>query len=101
MVLQGTVWALLICSRTMDKLGKQLYANQNKMYKYRSEVLKPFLKVVDNVICTSKCGNQVITSNAAITMFAKLKNFELNEIKCARIHIGKKKCDQCAKICVN
>ena len=86
---------------TMDKLGKQFYANPNMMYKYRSEALVPPLQMVDDVICASKCGNQVITSNAAITMFAKLKKLELSETKCARIHIGKKKCDQCAKICVN
>ena len=100
-VMQGTVWAGLMCTTTMDKLGKQFYANPNMMYKYRSEALVPPLQMVDDVICASKCGNQVITSNAAITMFAKLKKLELSETKCARIHIGKNKCDQCAKICVN
>ena len=45
--------------------------------------------------------SQVVTHNAAITTFAKLKKLDLNETKCARIHIAKKKCDQCAKIFVN
>ena len=61
----------------------------------------PPLQIVDDVICASKCGNQVVTKNAAITMFAKLKKLGLSETKCARLHISKNKCDQCAQIYVN
>jgi hypothetical protein len=85
----------------MDKLGKQFYSHPNLLYKYKSEVLVPPLQMVDDVLCASKCGSQVVTNNAAITTFARLKKLDLNETKCARIHIAKNKCDQCAKIFVN
>ena len=57
--------------------------------------------MVDDVIAASKCGNQVVSTNSAVTTFSKLKKLELSEQKCARLHVGKFKCDQCAKICVN
>ena len=65
------------------------------MYKYRGEVEVPPLQMVDDVILASACGNQAVTSNAAVNSFIKLKKLQLHEGKCARVHIGKYKCDDC------
>ena len=54
-VMQGTVWAGLMCTCTMDKMGKQAYGNSNLLYKYRGEVEVPPLQMVDDVILASSC----------------------------------------------
>ena len=59
------------------------------------------LEMVDDVITASKCGQQVIATNAVVNGFAKVKKLHLSEAKCARIHVSKHKCDPCAKISVN
>ena len=100
-VMQGTVWAGLMCTSTMDKLGKQAYRDPNLMYKYKNSVFVPPLEMVDDVICASKCGSQVVASNTAVTTFVKLKNLELREKKCARLHIGRKQIQKCPEIFVN
>ena len=61
-VMQGTVWAGLMCTSTMDKLGKQAYGDPNLLYKYRNNIFVPPLEMVDDVICASQCGSQVVAS---------------------------------------
>ena len=50
---------------------------------------------------TSSCGNQVVTSNATVKSFIKLKKLDLHEGKCARVHISKSKCGDCPELLVN
>ena len=100
-VMQGTVWAGLMCTCTMDKLGQLAYQDKSLLYKYRGEVEVPPLEMIDNIITASNCGKQVIKTNAAVNTFIKLKKLKLSESKCARIHVGKGKCDQCLPIVVN
>ena len=99
--MQGTVWAGLMCTCSMDKLGKLAYSDTALLYKYKDKVEVPPLQMVDDVITASKCGNQVISTNAAVNMFTNLKKLKLSETKCSRLHIGKNKCDNCASISVN
>ena len=40
-IMQGTVWAGLICTNTQDGLGKEVYANPALAYKFRREVEVP------------------------------------------------------------
>ena len=82
-VMQGTVLAGLMCTTTMEKLRRQAYEDPNLMYKYRNNVFVPPLEMVDDVICASKCGSQVVSSNSAVTTFVKLKRLDLGEKKCA------------------
>ena len=100
-VMQGTVWAGLMCTCTMDKLGKLAYDDKSLLYNYKNKVEVPPLQMVDDVIAASKCGNQVVATNAAVNMFTKLKKLELSETKCSRLHIGRSNCDKCAHILVN
>ena len=56
--------------------------------------------MVDDKICASNHGSQVVASNTAITTIVKLKNLGLGEQKCARLHIGKKEIQRCPEIYV-
>ena len=85
-------------------MNKSIYS-ENHQFNYGPNLWPPWTtsrgSSVDNVISASKCGNQVVATNSAVTTFAKLKKLELSESKCARLHIGKSKCDHCPKISVN
>ena len=35
-VMQGTIWSGLMCTSTMDKLGKIAYNNTDMLYKYKN-----------------------------------------------------------------
>ena len=51
-VMQETVWAGLMCTCTMDKLGK---LDKSLLYKYKETVEVPPLQMVDDIISASKC----------------------------------------------
>ena len=61
-VMQGTVLAGLMCTCTIDKLGKLAYKDKSLLYKYINEVEVPPLEMVDYIITAIKCGKQVIQS---------------------------------------
>ena len=100
-VMQGTVWAGLKCTTTMDKLGKQAYEDPNLLYRYKNLVDIPPLQMVDDIIAASQCGNQTNLVNSAITTFAKLKKLKLSYKKCARLHISKNSCNSCPDILID
>ena len=54
-VMQGTIWGSLLCTTSMDKLGKQIYENDGVLYKYQSKVEIPTLGMVDDVLSVQKC----------------------------------------------
>jgi hypothetical protein len=88
--MQGTVWAGLMCTATMDKLCKRIYKEDNLLYKYRQEVSVPPLEMVDDIITASKCGTTAVTLNAMVTTFVDQKKLKLSDAKCKKIHIGSK-----------
>ena len=49
-VMQGTVWAGLMCTCSMDKLGKLAYQDKQLLYKYKNDVDVPLLEMFDDVI---------------------------------------------------
>ena len=101
-VMQGTVWGGLFCTCTMDKLGKEAYADPQLLYRYRGTVEVPPLEMVDDVVIASECGSTTSTSNAHMNSFIERKKLQLSKDKCARIHIGaKNKCGDCATIFVH
>ena len=89
-IMQGTVWAGLMCTTSMDKLGKEVYQDPELVYKYRGKVQVPPLEMVDDVISASKCGSTAVTLNACINSFMERKKLSLSGEKCSRIHIGNK-----------
>ena len=99
-IMQGTVWAGISCTATMDKLGKLVYKNPHDAYKYKGKVVVPPLEMVDDVLTISKCGTTSIAMNQMVNQFMKSKKLQLNPLKCAKIHIGKK-CSECPDLLVN
>ena len=100
--MQGTVWAGLMCTTTMDKLGKEVYADPGLVYKFRGKVQVPPLEMVDDVISASKCGSTTVTLNACINSFMERKKLSLSADKCSRIHIGNKTNNpECASVKVH
>ena len=97
-VMQGTVWGSLMCTSTMDKLGKIAYSKPETLYKYKGVPIPP-LGMVDDVISVSSVENtQEI--NKIINTFIESKKLKLSEKKCSRIHVGKNH-EQCPEIKVH
>ena len=84
----------------MDKLGKHIYENPHTAYKYRGIVEVPPLQMVDDVLTVAKCGATSVTMNAMVNSFMSSKKLQLNQLKCAKIHIGKK-CADCPELFVH
>ena len=89
-VMQGTVWAGLMCTVTMDKLCKLILQDEQVLYKYRGKVSVPPLEMVDDVISAVKCGNTATFLNATINAFIETKKLKLGVKKFAKIHFGSK-----------
>ena len=87
--MQGTVWAGLMCTVTMDKLGKVKYETENMCYKYKGEVQIPALEMVDDIVDIQNCGVKSVESNALINGFMESKKLRLSLEKCKQIHCGK------------
>ena len=99
-VMQGTVWAGLMCTATMDKLGKLVYKTPHLLYKYKNSVDIPPLEMVDDVLTVAKCGATSLAINKTVNEFMSSKKLQLNPKKCVKIHIGKK-CQHCPKLKVH
>ena len=93
-IMQGTVWAGMLCTSTMDKLGKLVYENPEIAYKFRDKVVVPPLEMVDDMLTVSKCGATSVAMNIIVNSFMSRKKLKLNKTKCAQIHIGKN-CNSC------
>ena len=89
-VMQGTVWAGLMCTATMDKLCKLIYDNEELLFKYKGIVNIPPLEMVDDILTAVKCGDKSIALNAAVNRFVEEKKLKLSANKCGNIHIGNK-----------
>ena len=87
-VMQGTVWAGLMCTSSMDQLCKFILQHEHLLYKYRGKLKVPPLQMVDDVISAAKCGSTSSALNAAVNAFMDLKKFRLGVDKCANIHVG-------------
>jgi hypothetical protein len=96
-IMQGTVWAGMLCTSTMDKLGKIVYENDHISYKYRGKVVVPPLEMVDDVLTVSKCGATSVAMNSLVNSFMFSKKLQLNKSKCSKIHVGRK-CDYCPEL---
>ena len=52
-IMQGTVWASLFCTATMDKLGKLSYSIREMMYQYKGVPVPPVGMIDDVITVTS------------------------------------------------
>ena len=85
-VMQGTVWGSLLCTTTMDKLGKLAYQTPEHLYKYHGVPIPP-LGMVDDIVSVTSVENTAKVNNM-INTFIEHKKLKLSHSKCFRIHIG-------------
>ena len=84
------MWAGMLCTSTMDKLGKFLYDNPHLAYKYRGKVVGPPLQMIDDVLTVSKCGSTSLAMKSLVNTFTLSKKLKLNKQKISEIHVGRK-----------
>ena len=86
--MQGTVWAGLMCTVSMDKLCKLILQDEQVLYKYRGKVSVPPLEMVDDIISPVNCGSTASALNSTVNAFIETKRLKLSAAKCAKIHLG-------------
>ena len=89
--MQGTVWAPLKCSVTMDLLGRQSVENEEiskNLLKYKDIVAIPPLEMIDDLIAFAECGKKSKKLNTFINTKIELKKLKFSKIKCKQMHIG-------------
>ena len=99
-VMQGTTWGPVFCTTSMDKLGKEVYEDEEFGYKYKGEVKIPPLEMIDDILSVSNCNEKSVEMNAEINAFVEAKKLKLSEDKCSRIQVGNK-CEECPVLLVN
>ena len=77
-VMQGDVFGSLMCSKTVDTVGKECLENKKHLYLYKEIVEVPPLAMVDDIVTISECGHKTTAMNAFIdTRGSCKKNFNL------------------------
>ena len=94
LVQQGSTWGPLLCSNTMDTLGKKVRDKEGPAYMYKGTVRILPLAMIDDINGISKCGMDSITLNTFINAQIELKKLKFHQpnhdgkSKCHKMHIG-------------
>ena len=93
-VTQGGTWGPILCSNSIDKIGKFSLENKH-VYKYKNIASVIPLSMVDDLLAVSQCGFQSVEVNTSINTLIELKKLEFHVPekdkvgKCHFLHIGK------------
>ena len=79
--MQGTVCGSLLCTTSMEKLGKHVCEHEDLLYKYKEKVSIPSLGMVDDILAVQKCSEDSVGMNAIINAFIEAKKLTLNKNK--------------------
>ena len=94
-VQQGGTWGSMLCSNTVDTLGKKCRDRGEHIYLYKKVARVLPLAFVDDLNGIARCGLESIALNTFITTQIELKKLkfhvpdEKGKTKCHKIHIGK------------
>ena len=104
-VTQGGTWGPMMCSNSIDTVGK--FCQENGLnFKYKNVCSVIPLAMVDDLLTISKCGYETIEMNTTINALIELKKLrfhtpvENERSKCHSLHIGKPS-KSCAKMKVH
>ena len=98
---QGGVWGSILCSNTIDTIGRKckLSGEHIYMYKNRAKILP--LGFADDLNGVSKCGQDSLNLNLFLNSQVELKKLSFySSGKGVRMHVGKKK-HQCPTLKVH
>ena len=98
LIMQGTVFAPIKCSIQIDTLGRDCLTNGDGLYQYKNIIEVPALSMVDDVIGITTCSDEAVKLNAIINVKMESKKLRLSQDKCFKLHISKKKNNQCSTI---
>ena len=95
-VQQGGTWGPVLCSNTIDKIGKKSRESGKYQYKYKNTVGVLPLAMVDDINAISKCGVESVELNSFINTEIEMKKLKFHvpdvngKSKCHKMHIGTK-----------
>ena len=91
---QGGTWGPMLCSNSIDKVGKFALENGNFfLYKKMTRIIP--LAIVDDLLAISSCGFNSTAINTTINTLIELKKLQFHvpepnkKSKCHYLHIGK------------
>ena len=101
-ITQGDVFSPIICSNTVDTIGRECLQEGKYTYSYRGEVDIPPLSMMDDLLCVSECGHRSHMINAYINHKASSKKLQFSANKCKKMHVGKIKEEyKCQKLVID
>ena len=95
-VQQGGTWGPMLCSNSIDTVGKKCRDRGEHFYLYKGIARVLPLAMVDDLIGISKCGFDSLDLNTFITTQIELKKLKFHtpdrngKTKCHKLHIGSK-----------
>ena len=94
-VQQGGVFGPIMCSNSIDKVGKMCYERGENLYLYKQTVNVLPLAMCDDLLAMSVCGQKSLSLNSYINAEIELKKLRFHtpdkagKTKCHKMHIGK------------
>ena len=95
-VQQGGVFGPIMCSNSIDKIGKVCYERGENLYSYKNLVKILPLSMCDDLLGISSCGQDSLALNTYINTQIELKKLKFHnpdkngKTKCHKMHIGAK-----------
>ena len=99
LVQQGGTWGPILCSNSIDMIGKKCRDRGQNYYLYKNSARILPLAFVDDLSGISRCGSQSQSLNTFINTQIELKKLRFHttdahgKSKCHKLHIGKQTCD--------
>ena len=94
-VQQGGTWGPILCSNSIDMIGKKCRDRGKNYYLYKNAVRILPLAFVDDLSGITKCGSHSLSLNTFINTQIELKKLRFHTAdargnsKCHKLHIGK------------
>ena len=93
---QGGIWGSLLCSNSIDSIGRKCHTSGKYLYKYKKSTEILPLAFVDDLNCISKCGDDSANLNVFLNTQIECKKLTFYtsnssvSSKCQRMHVGRK-----------
>ena len=95
-VMQGGTFGPLLCSNSIDKLGKKSHQRGEHTFLYKKLVRVMPLSMTDDVLGLARCGFESLALNSFINVQIEMKKLKFHtkdargKSKCHKLHIGTK-----------